>query len=63
MTPEEAARQRALDEGFTAISERLPILWRRLYERTKEEGFSANEAFLILQTYIMSQGAGISFRL
>lgn len=46
-----------LDQAKAAIVELMPGLWRQLYLKCIEEGFSQEQSFAIIKTYIMSSAA------
>lgn len=57
---EHAASIRKLDENTSFMTDHFPRLWRRFFERLKEEGFDNEEALSILKTYIISRGTNSS---
>lgn len=56
MTPDDADKQRKRDEGFAALGDVFPPLWRRLYCNLQSEGFTDKECFVLVQTYIIANG-------
>jgi len=44
------------DQGIAAMMELWPPMWRQLFDRLKEEGFTEQQAMDLLKTYILSQG-------
>lgn len=49
MTPEQKAR---MDQATAVFNDYMPTQWRQLYLRLVEEGFSEQQAFELLKTYI-----------
>lgn len=49
------------DEDWTNIRECLPRLWWNTYQGCLLQGFSTQQAFVLLQVYILSQGSGVRF--
>lgn len=54
MTPEEAFKQRKIDEAMTSLSDLFPRTWRTFYLRCIEEGFTKDESLSLVKTYILS---------
>ena len=46
------------DQGASFIGDDLPAMWRRLWERMLEVGFSEEQAMVLLQTYIFGTAGG-----
>ena len=48
-------RQAEFDQGVEAMGEVFPAMWCKLFEKCKEEGFTEQQAFDLVKTYILSQ--------
>lgn len=46
-----------MDQTLATFTEFFPQLWHGLYEGLQREGFNADTALILLQTYIISQGS------
>jgi hypothetical protein len=46
------------DQSAAFIADSLPALWRRMYDRLREEGFDAEQAMLLLRTYVHASFGG-----
>ena len=44
----------AFDQGTAFLADSLPPQWRRFYNKCLEEGFSEEQSFRLVQTYIFS---------
>ena len=49
MTPEEQSK---FEQGVAMLGDTLPPLWWRLYCNCKEQGFTEEQAMLLLRTHI-----------
>lgn len=49
MTPEQRA---AIDQSTAVFNDYMPTMWRQLYLRLVEEGFTEPQAFELLKTYV-----------
>lgn len=47
-----------LDQATAVVAETMPPMWRRIYLRCIEEGFSEDQALLLVRTYIAAFGFG-----
>jgi hypothetical protein len=45
--------QAKIDQATALIAELCPPHWRRLYQNCMREGFSENQAFELVKTYIL----------
>lgn len=45
-----------LDQASAAMVEMLPPLWRRLYQKCIEVGFTETASLQLVKTYILSAG-------
>jgi hypothetical protein len=52
MTPDQVRNIREFDEAETMILNKVPGLWRRLYERCMEEGFYEDQSMELVKTTI-----------
>ena len=50
MTPKELA---AMDQSLKLIVETFPPMWRQLYTNLINEGFTEQQAFELLKTFIL----------
>lgn len=55
---DKAKRQREFDEGITHMTKTFPMIWRRMYEECKSNGFTEDQAMSLVRTYILSQCSG-----
>lgn len=46
------------DQGAAFIADAMPALWRRMYDRLREEGWTPEEAMLLLRAYIHASFGG-----
>lgn len=47
------------DSDYTTLRDSLPRLWWNLYQGSLAQGFDSYQAFVLLQTYILSNGSGV----
>jgi hypothetical protein len=48
-------KQHEIEQAFAALVEHYPALWRSIYIKCTEEGFSPIEAMDLVKTYILAQ--------
>lgn len=46
------------DQDAAFLGDVLPPLWKRLYDRCLEVGFSEEQAFLLVRTYVFGAAGG-----
>lgn len=51
-------RQAELDQMTAELSDTLPHMWKRLFDVCQSVGFTEEQAFKLVQTYIVSIGGG-----
>lgn len=56
---EKTANLSELDQSSAIVGDFMPSLWRRLYTNAIDAGFTEQESFKLIQTYIFSQGTWI----
>jgi hypothetical protein len=47
-----------LEQGMALLTEVYPRMCWNLYVAMQENGFTKQEAFVLVQTYLLSQGSG-----
>ncbi len=45
----------AIDQSIGGIAEVFPLLWYKLYKKCKEEGFTDQQAFDLVKTWVFVQ--------
>ncbi|KKM86805.1 hypothetical protein LCGC14_1275260 [marine sediment metagenome] len=54
MKPRQAIDLHDLEQSIAVMGDMFPPLWRKMYTRSIEEGFTEEQAFALVQTYILS---------